>query len=288
MRESLFISVITNQSEVWVNTTEKDLTHLESLNANLICWALQSNSKTSKCIMLLELGLKPIRYYIMQKRMMYLHKLLTKGKNTLASKVLHSQMKNTLKGDWYKECLKDIKELKFNRENIESFTKNGMNKALKEAIEKAAIKYLLKEKDKQSKGKELFYSSLQTQSYFKPDSNLSSREMKQMFQIRSRNLPLKDNFPNQFSDRNCVIPECAGQDSQRGLFHCNYLEPMNIILETGIEYEDIFSNNVSKQRCVMKVLYQKYESRLKYLASLTKKGTPGDQEESTSLGSRVH
>ena len=124
MRESLFISVITNQSEVWVNTTEKDLTHLESLDANLISWALQSNSKTSKCIMLLELGLKPIRYYIMQKRMMYLHKLLTKGKNTLASKVLQSQMKNALKGDWYKECLKDMKELKFSRENIESFTKN--------------------------------------------------------------------------------------------------------------------------------------------------------------------
>ena len=93
MRDSLFISVITNQSEVWINTTEKDLTHLETLDANLISRALQSNSKTSKCIMLLELGLKPIRFYIMQKRMMYLHKLLTKGKNTLASKVLHSQMK---------------------------------------------------------------------------------------------------------------------------------------------------------------------------------------------------
>ena len=151
MRESLFISVITSQSEVWVNTKEKELSQLESLDANHITRALQSNSKTSKCIMLLELGLKPIRYHIMNKRMMYLHKLLTTERKTLASKVLQEQKRKTLKGDWYEDCLKDMKELKLTPENIESFSKKGMKRALKEAIDKAALNFLLKQKEKQSK-----------------------------------------------------------------------------------------------------------------------------------------
>ena len=63
-RESLFISVITSQSEVWINVTEKELMQLEALDSLLLSRALLSSSKTSQCIMLLELGMKPIRYYI--------------------------------------------------------------------------------------------------------------------------------------------------------------------------------------------------------------------------------
>ena len=64
MRESLFVSVITHQSEVWFNVTEKELKDLEFLDSLLLCQALPSNIKTSQCLMLLELGLEPIRYII--------------------------------------------------------------------------------------------------------------------------------------------------------------------------------------------------------------------------------
>ena len=54
MRESLLISVITNQSEVWVSTTEKEMKSLESLDSILLSRALQSIKMTSLCVMLLE------------------------------------------------------------------------------------------------------------------------------------------------------------------------------------------------------------------------------------------
>ena len=164
-------------------------------------------------------------------------------------------------------------------EEIMSLSTNGMKKALKQAVDKAALKFLLKQKDKQSKGSELFYDSLQIQSYLTSGSKLSHREMKQLFQLRSRNLQIKDNFPNQYNDRDCVIHQCSGQDSQRGLFYCDYLEPIKIITESSVEYDDIFSNDISKQSLAMKITYQKYMSRMKYLASSSEMRTPGDQED---------
>ena len=279
MRESLFISVITNQSEIWFNTTEKQLRQLESLDANLLSRAFESNSRTSYCVMLLEMGIKPIRHHIKQKRMVYFHKLLTNGMSTLPSQVLQEQMKNTMKGDWYNDCIKDMKDMSMTKEETMSLSIIGMKKALKVATDTSAFEFLLKQKGKQSKGSELFYDSLQMQSYLKSGSKLSPREMKQLFQLRSHNLQLKDNFPNQFTDRDCVIPECSGQDSQRGLFYCNYLEPINTLTETAVEYDDIFSNEISKQKLAMKIIYQKYTSRNKYLASTSNMRTPGDQED---------
>ena len=277
LREALMISVITNQSEIWINVTEKQLKQLEALDASLLSRALLSSSKRSQCIMLLELGMQPIRYFIMKKRIMYLHHLLTKGVKKLANQVLQAQMKRTLRGDWYFQCQKDLKELNLTIEEIKSSSKTGIKKRLNESINKAALDYLIKTKNKQSKGRDLFYHSLEMQPYFLPQNRLSIRQMQQIFQLRSRNLPLKANFPNQFNDKRCVIPECSDQDSQKDLFHCKYLDPKNILMERSIEYEDLFSNDVKKQVLVMNILYKKYNSRLEYMASRAE--TPRDQED---------
>ena len=122
MRQSLLVSVITFQSEVWFNVTEKDLKDLESLDALLLSQALRTNAKTSHCMMLLELGIEPIRYQVMKKRALYFHHLLTNGSNKLAGIVMKEQLKNPLKGDHAKICLKDLKELDLNIETIKSMT----------------------------------------------------------------------------------------------------------------------------------------------------------------------
>ena len=67
MRESLFISVITHQSGVWFNVTEREMKDLESLDSLLLSQALRTNSKTSQCMMLLVLRLEPIRHIIMER-----------------------------------------------------------------------------------------------------------------------------------------------------------------------------------------------------------------------------
>ena len=140
---------------------------------------------------------------------------------------------------------------------------------------KAAFAFLLKQKEKLSKGKEIQYNQLKLQNYLKSGNNLSVEQMRIIFMIRSRNLPVKRNFSKQFPDTKCVIPQCQGQDSQIHLFYCECIDNTNIIstLHTS-EYSDIFSENIIKQTLSMQILMKKYEGRQKFLSPHPRQGDP--------------
>ena len=91
--------------------------------------------------------------------------------------------------------------------------------------------------------------------------------MQLIFQLRSRNLPLKCNFPSQYNDRKCIVNECSDEDSQSDLYTCKFLEPLNIIKTNDLEYHDIFGDEVTKQVSMMNLIMRKYESRLTVLSS---------------------
>ena len=164
-------------------------------------------------------------------------------------------------------CKEEMKELNINIENVENMTKSQCKKFLTQSIEKAALNYLKEKQSKQSKGKEIYYHNLKTQSYLSPKSKLSVSSMQKIFQLRSRNLPVKKNFPNCHSDTKCVVTECQDEDSQEGLFLCKYLGPWNQVIERNTKYEDIVLDDVIKQMQIVKIIDQKFQSRIKYLAS---------------------
>ena len=211
----------------------------------------------------MELGLMPIRYVIMKRRIMYLNHLLTSGINKLPAKILQEQMKKPLKGDWFNLCKDDMKELNVTLEMIGSMSKTKLKKFLLQSIPKAAFDYLQKKRSKQSKGSEIFYNKLETQTYFKPESKLSVEMMQKIFQLRSRNLPVKANFPKLHANIKCVIPECNDEDSQKGLFLCKFLDPINQISNQNTQYEDFFTDCGDKQKLIVNIIDQKYQSRNK-------------------------
>ena len=157
-------------------------------------------------------------------------------------------------------------------------TKQAIKKVLNERIEEAAYQHLTRMKNTQSKGRELVYKSLKRQNYMRAESRLAVETMCKIFQIRSRNLPVKCNAPGRYDDRKCVVTECNGEDSQRDLFSCRFLEPINMLTADSFPYDDIFSNDVNKQVRVTQIIFQKYQSRAKYLASLSEGVAPGDRE----------
>ena len=57
---AMLITVLTHNSEIWLNLTEKNLRSLESEDCQLLRSALMTNSKTSICLLMLELGLIPV------------------------------------------------------------------------------------------------------------------------------------------------------------------------------------------------------------------------------------
>ena len=88
---------------------------------------------------------------------------------------------------------------------------------------------------------------------------------------------MKANFSKQHSDEYCVVKECQGTDSQKGIFHCIYLGPKNIVSLNDLEYEDVNGRDVDKQSRVTQFVLEKFQSQQKYLSSNSKMKTPGEQ-----------
>ena len=123
------------------------------------------------------------------------------------------------------------------------------------------------EKQKFSKGKNLQYSSLKTQNYLKPGTGFSTQDIKQIYTIRTRNLYLKTNFIGMFSDDKCVNIICEERDTEYHLFYAYCFDEGNEIIETNIEYNQIYSDNVKQQKTIKDIIIARYQRRLKIISS---------------------
>ena len=71
LRESLFINSMLVNSESWYGLNENEIVELEKGDEHLLRRILEAPSKTPKCMLYLELGVEPLRFRIMKRRMMF-------------------------------------------------------------------------------------------------------------------------------------------------------------------------------------------------------------------------
>ena len=88
MREGLFLSGLLSNSESWINITKSDILKLEKPDTILQRKVLSALGNPSKAFTMLELGIIPIKYIIMKKRLLFLHYILKEDKDSMISKVL--------------------------------------------------------------------------------------------------------------------------------------------------------------------------------------------------------
>ena len=139
---------------------------------------------------------------------------------------------------------------------------------LKKAISKAAFSFLIDEKSKLSKGRQLKYTKLQMQNYLKPGHGLSSIDSQNIFMMKMRNMFLKCNFPSMFNNMKCESDKrCQNEDSQFHLYNCKFLDKSNGLIKKQSKYEDIYTNDVSKQASVMRILVRRFNIRSQILSS---------------------
>ena len=249
LRNSMLTSVLTYNLEVSSKISKKDIKLLDDVDMRLLRDCLSLSSKTSRTLILAELGIMSIEAIIKQKRINYLNHLLTSDDENLAKQVLLQQVENTQRNDWVEVVKSDMEEanIQFNVEQISNTSKLTFKKMVKERSQAAFLNQLNKEKLKLSKGNNLNYPQLKLQSYLKSDSNLTSETMKRILKVRLRDIPVKCNFPGAFSDNKCVAaPLCDKSESNEHLFSCEYLAAGNEMAENNIKHEHISQYNVLK------------------------------------------
>ena len=115
------------------------------------------------------------------------------------------------------------------------------------------------------------------QDYLKPSQNTTRKvqDMKFLFSLRSRMVPVKCNYKGEFKDYNCDLCKLKGTktyDTQEHLMRCTELSTGKEIIKTCIQYSDIFKTNVSNQFNITHILRNKYQRRKVKLKQLLPDG----------------
>ena len=118
---------------------------------------------------------------------------------------------------------------------------------MKVSCDSSNFKYLLDLKSKLSKGKEICHSKFETQVYFKSGYGISSEDMRWIYALRCRTLPLKCNAPSQHTDSLCLAQGCLAEDRNEHVYRCKFLADKNQLTQSEPEYDEIFSNYFQKQ-----------------------------------------
>ena len=259
LRESLLLSSLLLNSEAWVNLTEQDIRKLEQTDEILLSKILDCEANTNNIFKYLELGVAPLRFEVMKRKVLFLQYILQQKKDSMIYKVFEATLKNPLKNDFVQTCEKYLKSLKINLSltEIEKLTKWRFKKIVKEKTTLAAFEFLMHEKDKtrkdgkMSKISILKYETLELQQYLlEGNTNIS----KFISKARSQTLDLKTQKKWKYNDllcSGCTEREESGQEilscdgfgsykreeikPQYSWFHCGSVSDMVYCAKVMIE-----------------------------------------------------
>ena len=153
LRSSLLHSSMLLNSEAWLNLTEKQFRALEQSDEILLSKILGCESNTSNVFKYLELGIFPIRFEIMKRKILFLQYILQQEKTSMIYKVFQATCKNPSRNDFVKTCEKYLQNLGIvmTFEEITSMSTFKFKKIVEEKVKSAGFKYLIDQKNEPGK-----------------------------------------------------------------------------------------------------------------------------------------
>ena len=126
LRSSLLLSSLLLNAEAWVNLSDKDIRALERTDEILLSKVLGSDSNTSNTFKYLELGIYPLRFEIIKRKMVFLQYILKQEKESMLYKVFKASSENRSKNDFVKTCLKclEVLNIEMTFEEISKMSEN--------------------------------------------------------------------------------------------------------------------------------------------------------------------
>jgi hypothetical protein len=167
LRFNLLVSSILLNSEAWVNLTDKDIRGLEQTDEILLSRITDCEANTSNTFKYLELGIMPLRFEIMKRKIIFLQYVLKQEKSSMVYKVFEATCENPIKNYFVVTCEKYLKTLDIKLSFIEISQMGNwkLKNLVKEKTQLAAFKYLTEQQKKQSKILHIKYKSLDVQEY---------------------------------------------------------------------------------------------------------------------------
>ena len=195
---------------------------------------------------------------------MFHHHILGLDENETLRKVYEKQKNEPTKEDWFQFLKKDFTfiEEDMNEEDIKSYSKEEYKKKVKILVKKAALKYLLNQKEGHKKIKDITFNEYKIQPYL--NSNMfNNEERKLLYSLRSRCHPAKLNFRKMNKNNLFCSLGCNELEDQIHIFEkCNKLKLDN----KSPPYENIFMG-INEQKKVITDMIQIEKKRKELLGN---------------------
>ena len=261
----IFLNVMLRSSilyacEAYYNLKETEIRQIERIEEGFLRQLFKTSKGCPISQLYLEAGHTPARFYIFQSRLLFLKYILHEDPDSMIYKFFKLQMENPTKGDWVSSCVRDLEFLKIEMsiEEIKNISLNRFRNILKEAIAQKAFEYLIEKRG--SKGQEISYTCLKMSDYLMPNSSgLSVTGQRYIFSVRNKMIFLPANFPLNMKETNMKCA-CGDKEDMRHVYVCTHWNTER----EEIEYDMIYTDNISQIVKVYKRFEKNYQTREKY------------------------
>ena len=219
---------------------------------------MNTNGKPSKAFSYLELGMTPVRYLIMEKRLNFLKYILNQNPESMVKQVYDEQKIHSKKGDFVYQVIKDKYDLKILLEDdeIEDIPPQQWKKMIKTKIKEKALTDLVNENKEKSKTKHIIFKELEMSEYLKENRNTELTEI--IFSLRSGTFDFKEWNPWKYENNLCVMCELKGESLEH-FMECSMYGKKNV----EVNWHDIYENDTEKQYTIAKEVKKRVKIRTK-------------------------
>ena len=253
--------------ETWCKVNNGKIKEFERVEQQIFRRILKAHSETAIEALYLELGIIPLRYQLMKRRLLYCYSLMNRNDSETIKQVLFTQMKLTLKGDFWEQCILNMQEINIDFNSLFTLKQNSAKTIIENKIKIAAYAYLIELANNHPKTVSHLYNNVDGMQYMK-DCRFTTDQVNILFRFRTRMADVRNNFRNKYNN-DALCPLCsAEQDTQMHLFNCQKIiqssNNSNMFMDdegTEIQYGDIFQNDTNKLLKVANVLCKIMQTR---------------------------
>ena len=241
LHATIFVNGTLINVETWPNCTEVRLKNFERIEQTFMRNILNAHSKTPIEALYLEMGIIPLRFQLMKRRILYLQKILSRSDNEITKQIVLEQKKRSIDGDFYDQVKNDMVVLKITDEQLLE-SKAKINEVARRKMNEAAFTCLINKAKTHLKVNDSLYTNCEGAKYLK-HTGFTPDLVRVLFRFRTRTYLVKNNFRNNYRNTNIACPLCeVNEDTQEHIFKCYKLR-RGYSGRLNCCYEDIFSGD---------------------------------------------
>ena len=238
--QSIFINGTLINVEAWPNCSLTRIESYERIEQLYFKKILKAHSKTPLESIYLELGVIPLRFKLMKRRILYLQLIMNRNDHEITKQVIQAQKKECLHGDFLAQTERDMQLLSITYKEL-TMSKETLQTYLDKRVETVAFQFLIEKANKHSKVQTSLYTTCEGAAYFQ-DHRFTPDLANLLFKFRTRGFMVKNNFRNNYRNTNILCPLChTTDDTQEHLFECKQL--LYRVAYGVCEYKHIFSQD---------------------------------------------